>query len=134
MAELLVMMPNVVPHKDGPGAWKAGMPVDVFPDGQLGPGLQQHPKFFIVRIPGATEDECREFLEDVSEESQAYMGIDPETGDPIMEPRHNMIHRRKSTLDFDNIPQPHRGKIDTERELTVANIAALRAWLKDTGN
>ena len=133
MADMLVMMPSHTPHEDGPGAWKAGMCVDVYPDGQLGPGLEQHPKFFVVRITGCSVDDAREFLEDLSEDTLTYAGIDGD-GEPIMEPGTRMVHRRLNYFDFDNIPNPHRDLIDTFNEITMANINTLRSWMRPSAD
>lgn len=116
MAEILVLRDNVVPtNPEHPGAWEAGMIVDIYPDGQLGPGSQQHPKFFVIRIPGISQDDAIEFIND------------------IVDPQGNMIKRRSKKLDFNTIPQPGaRDDIDNDRDTTIPNISVLRSWLVDT--
>lgn len=117
MADLLVLRPEVVPHDpDDPGAWLAGMPVDVFPDGQLGPGTQQHQNFFIVRIPGVPVEDVRDLLD-------AIHGAANEFGElPLLK-------KRKWSFDFDTAPQAILDTISTEREITVTETE-FRNFLK----
>jgi len=107
MADVLVLMPNVVPTVPAsPGRWEALMPVDVFPDGQLGPGTQQHPKFFIVRIPGVDPDLLRDVID-------AIMDYDVVTGD------HILVKRRQYQFDFNRLSTPIQNQILTNREIEV---------------
>lgn len=121
MADIMAMRQGVVPvNPESPGAWEEGMIVDVFPDGQLGPGVNQHPKFIVIRIPGLSEDDARELLEDIQ-------------GAPDEDGNTTMIKRRVKKLDFSVIPNPGQAEdIAATRECTVPNINTLRSWMKST--
>lgn len=113
MADMLVMVPEHVPHKDGPDAWKSGMVVDIFPDGRLGPATDQHPRFFIIRIPGASVEDVYDLLE------------------PEIHPvSREQLHHKAMYFDFDSVPNPFRDAIDTDREITMANVNTLRSWTR----
>lgn len=116
MADLIVMRPSFVPTvPEGPGRWEPGMIVDVFPDGQLGPGTQQHPRFFIVRIPGVPESDVRDLIAVLMDES------DP--ANPIL------LKKREWTLDTANVPGPILTQIENDREITVTE-SQFRSFVK----
>lgn len=55
MAEVLVTLRTTThpdPVKDQRGAWKAGMPVVVMPDGHEWGAAEGLPRFFVVKLPG----------------------------------------------------------------------------------
>jgi hypothetical protein len=102
MADVLVLGPWVagLEKGTGPGKWLALMPVDVFEDGQLGPGSQQHPSFFVVRIPGVPKADVEDLLAMV------------EVGDTL-------IKRRDYSVDWGTLSNPIRRQIEDDREITV---------------
>jgi hypothetical protein len=113
MADVLMMgVDNSGSH---PFTYKQGMVVDIYPDGQLGPGTQQHPSFVIVRVPGVTKDELQFLLEGPlgAEEDDGFGGT-----------TRNVVSRRRDKLDKVKLPAPIRSQLDTEREITLNVTAA----------
>lgn len=111
MADMLIMHPELVSAvPPGPSRWEALMPVDVFPDGQLGPGTQQHPSFIIIRVPGVSVEDLYDLLADVRDGNNV------------------MTQRRFYTGDWNTLSTPIQTEILTNREYTLTE-AQLRAFL-----
>ena len=83
-----------------------GMVVDVFPDGKLGPGTDQHPKFWVIRAPNITVDEVRDLLGLL--DFQYTLGTT------------TVIGQRKDAFDTAKIPQPVLNQLNANREYTTA--------------
>lgn len=98
-----------------PFTYKTGMVVDIFEDGKLGPGTQQHPKFVIVRVPGVTKDELSFLLEGPLGAEQ-----DDGTGNMVRP----VVSRRRDKLDRAKLPGTIRDQLDANREITLNVTAA----------
>lgn len=113
MADVLIMHPDYVHHNPThPAAYASGMVVDVFPDGQLGPGTQQHPRFIIIRIPGASKEEVKDLIEEYR---------DLVTDDLIM--------RRRQKVNWATVPNNTMRQIERDREFTLT-AAQLRQYME----
>lgn len=111
MADMLMMHPEFIPTvPEGPGRWEALMPIDIFPDGQLGPGTQQHPRFIILRVPGVSVEDLRDLVADVRDGNYA------------------MTQRRLYKGDWNTLSTPIQNQILANREYTITE-AQLRSFL-----
>ena len=66
MAELLVKAVDAThgdPAKDARGCYKRGDPVVVMPDGHTWGALEGLPKFWVVKVPGATVAQLEQYVE-----------------------------------------------------------------------
>lgn len=119
MADVLVMNQN---NGADPFHWKKGMVVDVLPDGQLGPGLQQHPRFWIIRLPNCTVGELQFLLE-------------PQFGpQEVVGPQADQVRfpkgKRKDGFDDLKIPQAVLNALAADREFTSAgDITDVMNWI-----
>lgn len=103
MADVLVMHPDAEDRNPGhPGTWEPGMIVDVFPDGQLGPGTQQHPRFIIVRIPGVPVGDVEDLLAIVYDTDGT-----------------TLLKKRDYKLSYQTLSGPVMATIRGDREITV---------------
>ena len=114
--DLLVMHPDAVDTSNGhPGGWTAGMVVDAFeaPDPRfpLGPGVDQHPRFIVVRIEDPITKADVEDLLQVLEDSAAEP--DPETGSRPMK------KKRVGYLDYSALNPPTMAAIRATRDVTI---------------
>ena len=109
MADVLIM--NQDNTGDHPFTYKQGMVVDVFPDGQLGPGTDQHPKFWVVRLPGLAVDDLKALL--------LTMPLGPEVQDPVEGAVRRPAGRRKDKFDRLKLPGGVRNQLDANREITL---------------
>ena len=117
MADLLILLPDIdVANPGHPGAWEPGMVVDVFPDGQLGPGSEQHPRFFVVRVPDATVEGLTDLVEAVEEDDIVIIG------------QKNLVKRRANKMGFAGLNPPTMTAITVDRDITVSE-AALRTYV-----
>ena len=105
-----------------------GMVVSVHEDGRLGPGTDQHPRFFVIHIPGATPEELAEWTEAEATESEPFpyaMGDDPPRS------RVTLINRRILALDFAKFSAARLATIASQRETTFTDAAAFMAHKRD---
>ena len=129
MCDLLCLMPDAVPSGDiGPGTWRPGMVVSVHEDGRLGPGLEQHPRFLVIHIPGADPEELAQWTEADATESEPFpYGV----GDDPPRSRVTLINRRILALDFATISAARLNTIETRRETTFTDAAEFMAHKRD---
>jgi hypothetical protein len=119
MADLLVR--NDFDLTTGDWAWQEGMIVDIFPDGQLGPGLQQHPRFWIVRLPPHSKDDLAYLLE---------MQLGPEVDDPDLGTHRPPMGRRKDKFDQLKLTGNVRKDLNADREITIeATLAEIQNFI-----
>jgi hypothetical protein len=123
MAEALVMRPDIVQANPGhPGNWEPGMIVEVFEDGMVGPGNEQHPRFWVMRLPNITVAEAVDLWQAL------YDTTDPEN--PVL------TRRRGKRVVFASLPQPMQNQInnDNDRDVTsAATYEQLLGWIEDLG-
>lgn len=121
MADILVMNQD---NGADPWHWKTGMVVDVFPDGKLGPGTQQHPAFWIIRAPNISVEEVREILMLLEQQ------LGPEEVDPIIGVYRPPVGRRRDAFDTVKIPQSILNQLNANREYTtVADATQVANWI-----
>lgn len=102
MADAIVMHPDYVHYNPtDPGAYLTGMVVDVFEDGQIGPGNEQHPRFVVIRMPGVPKADVLDLIEAVQDADL------------------NMIKKRGQRVDWSIVPQPRMNDLNNDRETTV---------------
>jgi hypothetical protein len=115
MADLLVMNQDNGPD---PMQYKVGMVVDVFPSGKLNPGVDQHPRFWVVRLPNVTEAEARQLL-DMQLSTLVLQNGMPTT-----------IGRRKDAFDAVKIPAAILNQLTANREITFTQTwAQIQAFI-----
>jgi hypothetical protein len=122
MADFLLMNQTV---GSDPWHYKLGMVVDVFEDGRLGPGNEQHPAFWIIRAPNITVEEGKDLLE-LLREQEGPEELDP-IGGGLIRPK---IGRRRDAFDTVKIPQAILNQLEADREYTTAvNAAQVTSWI-----
>lgn len=111
MADIIVMHPDFVHFNEKlPGAYVSGMAVDVFEDGRIGPGNEQHPRFIVIRIPGVPVEDVLDVIEEMEDQSR------------------EMIKRRRQKLVWTRLPRKIMRRIRRDREIKLT-MSQLRAFL-----
>lgn len=118
MAEILVKAVDAVhpdPAKDARGCYKRGDPVCVMPDGHPWGRAETLPTFWVVRVPGATVDQLRQYVE-------ALTAADGET----------VVRRRAWGLDAARLPGNVRNQLNSAGTITVTFVQ-LQSYLARKG-
>lgn len=110
MAQILVMAidkTHADPTKDRRGCYKRGYPVVVMPDSHTWGREECPPTFVLIKIPGASVDKVRKYLEPEREGTANADGIYP------------VYRRRLWKFRFDDMPAAALKKLRDKGELTI---------------
>jgi hypothetical protein len=117
--DLLVMHPDAIDTSGGqPGGWQAGYIVDAFeaPDPRfpIGPALEQHPRFIVVRIlDPVTKADVLDLLEVLYDLTQ------PSPPDEFGEVTYPLKRKRVGYFDYTELNNPQMKAIRETREAVI---------------
>lgn len=89
------------PDKDQRGAYKAGMPVVVMPDGHQWGREEGLPKFVVIKIPGVPVESVQKYIDSQSPDGRL------------------IVRRRRWLLRIAALPAAARNKLETAGALTI---------------
>lgn len=104
MAELLIKAAEDDRLPETPGKWKTGMPVVAKPDGHEWGKKEGPPRFYIMKFPGMSVDELKEYVEQETEETEHGK---------------KMLSRRKFKLDVENLTLDKKQKLESTQGLRI---------------
>lgn len=107
--------------KDARASWKRGMIVAVYEDGVCVEPPSSNSKTVFIHIPGVTKAQSRRYVMDLldSVDGEVDAGVKP-------------VGRRRFRIDWTILPQRIIDTLISDREYTVDNIAAAKAFIRDT--
>jgi hypothetical protein len=109
------------PEKDTRASWKRGMVVAVYEDGVCTEPPSPNSKTVFIHIPGVTKSQVARYLMDKVD-----------TRDGELKNRARSLARRRFRFDFSSLPQNIIKTLQQEREVTVNNLSAAKAFIHDS--